>query len=57
MQTNQSTIVIAGQAASFPTANAYNSIFLTAVILSAASIGLALFLRGKVKKMSIANLS
>jgi MFS family permease len=58
MQANQSTIVIAGQtAASFPTANAYNSIFLTAVILSAASIGLALFLRGKVKKMSIANLS
>jgi MFS family permease len=58
MQANQSTIVIAGQtASSFPTANAYNSIFLTAVILSAASIGLALFLRGKVKKMSIPNLS
>jgi MFS family permease len=58
MQANQSTIVIAGQtAASFPTASAYNSIFLTAVILSAASIGLALFLRGKVKKMSIPNLS
>jgi MFS family permease len=57
MQANQSTMVIAGQIASFPTANAYDSIFLTAVILSAASFGLALFLRGKVKKMSIPNLS
>ncbi|MDQ3852901.1 MAG: MFS transporter [Thermoproteota archaeon] len=57
MQANQSTMVIAGQIVSFPTANAYDSIFLTAVILSAASFGLALFLRGKVKKMSIPNLS
>jgi MFS family permease len=57
MQANQSPAVIAGQAASFPNANAYNSIFLTAVILSVASIGLALFLRGKAKKMSIPNLS
>jgi MFS family permease len=48
MQANQSPLVIAGQtASSFPSANAYNSIFLTAVILSIASIGLALFLRGK----------
>jgi MFS family permease len=57
MQANQSPLVIAGQAASFPSANAYNSIFLTAVILSLASIGLALFLRGKAKEMSIPNLS
>ena len=58
MQANQSPLVIAGQTgASFPSANAYNSIFLTAVILSIASIGLALFLRGKAKKMSIPNLS
>ncbi|MDQ3807785.1 MAG: MFS transporter, partial [Thermoproteota archaeon] len=57
MQANQSAVVIAGQAASFPNANAYNSIFLTAVILSVASIGLALFLRGKAKIMSIPNLS
>jgi MFS family permease len=58
MQANQSPLVIAGQtASSFPSANAYNSIFLTAVILSIASIGLALFLRGKAKKMSIPNLS
>jgi hypothetical protein len=58
MQANQSPVVIAGQAASsFPSANAYNSIFLTAVILSLASIGLALFLRGKAKEMSIPNLS
>lgn len=58
MQANQSPLVIAGQtASSFPSANAYNSIFLTAVILSIASIGLALFLRGKSKKMSIPNLS
>jgi MFS family permease len=58
MQANQSPLVIAGQtASSFPSANAYNSIFLTAVILSIASIGLALFLRGKAKKISIPNLS
>ena len=58
MQTNQSPLVIAGQtASSFPSASAYNSIFLTAVILSVASMGLALFLREKAKKMSIANLS
>jgi MFS family permease len=61
MQANQSSLLIAGQtassASSFPSANAYNFIFLTAVILSVASIGLALFLRGKAKKMSIPNLS
>ena len=58
MQANQSSVVMAGQtAASFPSANAYTSIFLTAVMLSAASIGLAIFLRAKAKKMSIPNLS
>ena len=57
MQANQSPLLIAGHTASFPSANAYNSIFLTAVVLSLASIGLALFLRGKAKKMSIPNLS
>ncbi len=57
MQANQSPVVIAGHIALFPNANAYNSIFLTAVILSLASIGLALFLRGKAKEMSIPNLS
>ncbi len=62
MQANQSSLLIAGQTAlssssSFPSATAYNFIFLTAVILSVASIGLALFLRGKAKKMSIPNLS
>lgn len=59
MQANQSSLIVAGQAtaASFPTANAYNSIFLTAAILSLVSIGLALFLRAKAKKMSIPNLS
>jgi MFS family permease len=58
MQANQSPLVIAGQTvSSFPSASAYNSIFLTAVILSVASMGLALFLRGKAKTMSIANLS
>ena len=61
MQANQSSLLIAGQTASssssFPSASAYNFIFLTAVILSVASIGLALFLRGKAKKMSIPNLS
>jgi MFS family permease len=57
MQTNQSSILIAGKVASFPSADAYNFIFLTAVTLSLASICLALFLRGKAKKMSIPNLS
>jgi MFS family permease len=56
MQANQSTLVIAGQTASFPTANAYNFIFLTAVVLSAVLFGLALYLRARVKKMSIPNL-
>jgi MFS family permease len=60
MQANQSPVVIVGQtaaAASFPSANAYNSIFLTAVILSVASIGLALFMRARAKKIAIPNLS
>jgi len=61
MQANQSYLIVAGQAtaavASFPNANAYNSIFLTAAILSLVSIGLAVFLRTKAKKMSIANLT
>jgi MFS family permease len=57
MQANQSSLVIAGHTASFPSTNAYNSIFLTAVVLSLVSIGLALFLRGKAKEMSIPNLS
>jgi MFS family permease len=57
MQANQSPLVIAGHTASFPSANAYNSIFLTAVVLSLVSIGLAVFLRGKAKEMSIPNLS
>jgi MFS family permease len=60
MQANQSSLIVAGQttaAVSFPNANAYNSIFLTAAILSLASIGLALFLRAKAKKISIPNLS
>ena len=56
MQANQSTLVIAGQTVSFPTANAYNFIFLTAVVLSAVLFGLALYLRASVKKMSIPNL-
>jgi hypothetical protein len=59
MQANQSPMVIAGQvaAASFPNTNAYSYIFLTAAILSVASIGLALLMRAKAKKMSIPNLS
>jgi MFS family permease len=60
MQANQSPVVIVGQtaaAASFPSANAYNSIFLTAVLLSVASIGLALFMRARAKKIAIPNLS
>ena len=56
MQANQSPLVIAGQTALFPSANAYNSIFLTAVVLSIASFGVALYLRTRVKKMSIPNL-
>ena len=57
MQANRSPVVIAGQLASFPTANAYGYIFLTAAVLSAVSLGLAFFLRARVKKMSIPNLS
>jgi hypothetical protein len=55
VQANQSSLLRAGQtkaaSSSFPSANAYKFIFLTTAMLSAASIGLALFLRAKAKNV------
>jgi MFS family permease len=55
MQTHQSILNLDGIAQSFPSAESYNLIFLTATILSIASIALAILLRRRVIKMAIPN--
>jgi MFS family permease len=57
MQTHQSILNLDGIAQSFPSAESYNLIFLTATILSIASIGLAVLLRRRVIKMAIPNVA
>ena len=56
MQTHQSTLNIHGIAQYFPSTVSFNLIFLSAVVLSIASIALAILLRQKAMKMAIPNL-
>jgi MFS family permease len=57
MQTHQSILTIHGAAQYFPSTISFNFIFLTAAILSSASIGLAILLRKNAVKMAIPNLA
>jgi MFS family permease len=57
MQMYQSTVEVAGKQTAFPSMQAYSIIFLTAAVLSIASIGLAVYLRKRLGKMSIPNLA
>ena len=56
MQTHQSLLNIYGIAQYFPSADSFNLIFLSAVLLSVVSIVLAIILRRSVVKMAIPNL-
>src|SRR5919107_2180724 len=57
MQTFQSTVQVAGTLMVFPSMLAYSMIFLTAMMLSIFSIVLAFYLKRRLAKMSITNLS
>jgi hypothetical protein len=57
MQTFQSTVQVAGMPMVFPSMQAYTMIFLTAMLLSVFSIVLAFYLKRRLAKMSIPNLS
>jgi MFS family permease len=57
MQTFQSTAEVAGTRMVFPSMEAYSVIFLTAMMLSVLSIGLAFCLKRRLAMMSIPNLS
>ena len=57
MQTHQTLLNIHGIGFSFPSAMSFNMIFLTAVVVSAFSIALAIILRRQVLKLSIPNLA
>jgi MFS family permease len=57
MQIYQTELIVAGTSASYPSILAYQIIFLTAVILSLASVVLSIHLKRMVGKMSIPNLS
>jgi hypothetical protein len=57
MQMFQSTVQVAGTRMVFPSMQAYSVIFLTAMMLSIASMGLAFYLKYRLAKMSIPNLS
>jgi hypothetical protein len=56
MQMFQSSIIVEGMSTSYPSVQAYDSIFLTAVILSIVSVALAIHLRIRLGKLSIPNL-
>jgi hypothetical protein len=56
MQSNQSIINIVGVARYFPSAESYNFIFLTGMLLSIIAIALAIVLRYRAIKMAIPNL-
>ena len=57
MQSHQSLLDISGITRSFPSLVSFNMIFLTAAVLSIASIFLAIVLRRRVMKMSIPNIT
>jgi MFS family permease len=56
MQTHQTLINVNDTLRYFPSSSSFNMIFLTAVIVSIISVGLAIVLRRKVMKMTIPNL-
>ena len=56
MQANQSIINIGGIIQQFPSAESYNLIFLTGVLLSIVSMVLAVLLRRRAVKMAVPNL-
>jgi hypothetical protein len=57
LQTFHSTAEVAGTPMVFPSMQAYSVIFLTAMMLSILSIGLAFYLKRRLATMSIPNLS
>jgi MFS family permease len=57
MQTNQTLLDVSGILNYFPSAISFEFIFLSAVIVSVASIALAIILRQRVTKMAIPNLT
>ncbi len=57
MQMYQSTVEIAGELVSFPSMQAFSTIFLTAALLSAVSVALSIYLKRRLGKMSIPNLA
>ena len=57
MQTNQTLLDVSGIISYFPSAISFEFIFLSAVIVSVASIALAIILRQRVTKMAIPNLT
>lgn len=57
MQTNQTLLDVSGMVNYFPSAISFEFIFLSAVIVSVASIALAIILRQRVRKMAIPNLT
>jgi MFS family permease len=57
MQTNQTLLDVSGITNYFPSSIAFEFIFLSAVIVSVASIALAIILRQRVSKMAIPNLT
>ena len=57
MQMYQSGIAVEGATTNYPSMQAYDSIFLTASVLSLASVALAIYLKKRVAGMSIPNLS
>jgi MFS family permease len=57
MQMYQQTLLIEGNSVAFPSMQAYQLIFLTAVLLSVASISMAIYLKSRLKKMAIPDLT
>jgi MFS family permease len=57
MQTNQTLLDVSGMVNYFPSSISFEFIFLSAVIVSVASIALAIILRQRVTKMAIPNLT
>jgi MFS family permease len=57
MQMYQSTIEVAGLPATYPSMQAFSIIFMTAAILSVASVALSVYLKRRLGKMSIPNLA
>lgn len=57
MQMYQSTVEIAGEPMSFPSMQAFSTIFLTAALLSIVSVALSIYLKRRLGKMSIPNLA